>query len=85
MQHNIDQPGKTDADKAVLEPLRTDRTMSGGESEVEAHGPATAEEPTIIGPDKARGATNNRMPARVLLISVSLTAAAFIIGYLLVR
>ncbi len=51
--------------------------------------PATAaaddEEPIVLGPTKARSATTNRMPARVLIISLTLTAALFAIGYLLVR
>jgi hypothetical protein len=43
------------------------------------------EEPIVLGPTKARSATTNRMPARVLIISLTLTAALFAIGYLLVR
>ncbi len=43
------------------------------------------EEPIVLGPNKARAATNNRMPARVLIISLTLTMALFAIGYLLVR
>ena len=48
-------------------------------------GAPDAEEPIVLGPTKARGATTNRMPARVLIISLTLTAALFAIGYLLVR
>ncbi len=43
------------------------------------------EEPIVLGPTKARAATTNRMPARVLIISLTLTTALFAIGYLLVR
>ncbi len=43
------------------------------------------EEPIVLGPTKARAATMNRMPARVLIVSLTLTAALFAIGYLLVR
>jgi hypothetical protein len=43
------------------------------------------EEAIVIGPIKARGGTINRMPIRVLLISLTLTVALFALGYLLVR
>ena len=51
------------------------------------HDPATdiEDEPVVLGPVKARAATMNRMPTRVLIISLTLTAALFAIGYLLVR
>jgi hypothetical protein len=67
------------------EPLRTDRTVSEDDQDVAATDPITGEKPVVIGPEKARAASTNRMPARVLLISVTLTAVAFLIGYLLVR
>lgn len=58
----------------------------GGTPSNQGAGPASDdEEPIVLGPNKARAATNNRMPARVLIISLTLTAALFAIGYLLVR
>lgn len=85
MQGNDDRSERNEpGGRAGIDPPRTDRAMSGEESDVAA-AVDTSEEPMIIGPDKARAATTNRMPARVLLISVTLTALALLIGYLLVR
>ena len=86
MQMNIDRPGGRAGDEqSRLDPLRTDRTASADDPEVAASVNTSEEEPVVLGPEKARAATTNRMPARVLIISVVLTAVAFAIGYLLVR
>ncbi len=57
----------------------------GGSTQSPANAAPDDEEPIVLGPTKARSATTNRMPARVLIISMTLTAALFAIGYLLVR
>lgn len=84
MQMKIDRP--TPRDDAALrpEPVRTDRYLTGDDQDV---GPTddTSEEPVVIGPDKARAATTNRMPARVLMIGLALVVTTFLLGYLLVR
>ena len=86
MQMNVNPPGRNEpARPSDAEPLRTDRTVSTDDQDVSATDPITGEKPVVVGPDKARAASTNRMPARVLLISVTLTAVAFLIGYLLVR
>ena len=86
MQMNVNRPSKTEpATSGDAEPLRTDRTVSADDQDVAATDPITGEKPVVVGPEKARAASTNRMPARVLLISVTLTAVAFLIGYLLVR
>lgn len=84
MQMKIDRSDGSAVDaQSRMEPRRTDRSSSSDDSEVSAS-VNTSEEPVVLGPEKARGATINRWPARVLIISVVLTAVTFAIGYLLV-
>jgi len=86
MQMKVDPPGEPSASsQSRLDAIRTDRSSSSDDAEVPATIASTDEEPIVLGPEKARGASTNRMPARVLLISITLTAVVFVLGYLLVR
>jgi hypothetical protein len=84
MQMHINQQRAGDG-VTRLDPLRTDRTVTSDDSEVAASTAVGDDEPVVLGPEKARAASTNRMPARVLLISITLVVVAFLIGYLLVR